>query len=126
MSSGFGQRMATYVVVSSMVGVGVLTTSGYTVVAIGSNQIMLWLWLIGGVIAFVRRFDHSRVVRRTPRIGWRVYLLIRGGERRWGGGGRGRGIAERDGFDAVAPVAELAAGNYSALGWRHRCRWRSA
>src|SRR5262249_26271990 len=48
--SGFGLATATFVVISSMVGVGVLTTSGYTVVAVGSNQLMLGLWLIGGII----------------------------------------------------------------------------
>jgi APA family basic amino acid/polyamine antiporter len=31
--------------------VGVLTTCGYTVAAAGSNQIMLGLWLVGGMIA---------------------------------------------------------------------------
>ena len=30
--------MAVFVIISSMVGVGVLTTSGFTVAAVGSNQ----------------------------------------------------------------------------------------
>jgi hypothetical protein len=38
-SAGFGLPVAIYVVVSSMVGVGVLTTSGFTVASIGSNQL---------------------------------------------------------------------------------------
>jgi basic amino acid/polyamine antiporter, APA family len=39
------------VVVSSMIGMGVLTTSGFTVYFVGSNQVMLALWVVGGVLA---------------------------------------------------------------------------
>src|SRR5512135_1635869 len=49
-SPEYGLALATFVVISSMVGVGVLTTSGYTVAAVGSNQLMLGLWLLGGVL----------------------------------------------------------------------------
>jgi len=42
---------ATFVVVSSMIGTGVLTTSGFTVYFVGSNQLMLALWVVGGVLA---------------------------------------------------------------------------
>ena len=45
MPAEFGLAMATFVVVASMVGVGVLTTSGYTVAFVGSNQFMLGLWV---------------------------------------------------------------------------------
>ena len=38
MPAGFGMATTTFVVVSSMVGAGVLTTSGYTVKAVGSNE----------------------------------------------------------------------------------------
>ncbi len=51
MPAGYGTATATSVVVASMVGVGVLTTSGYTVAAVGSNQLMLILWVIGGLVA---------------------------------------------------------------------------
>ena len=47
----FGLATATFVVVSSMVGTGVLTTSGFTIYFVGSNQLMLALWVIGGVLA---------------------------------------------------------------------------
>ena len=49
--TSYGTAMAAYVVISSMVGVGVLTTSGYTVALVGSNQLMLALWLVGGLVA---------------------------------------------------------------------------
>jgi basic amino acid/polyamine antiporter, APA family len=47
----FGLATATFVVVSSMIGTGVLTTSGFTVYFVGSNQVMLALWVVGGVLA---------------------------------------------------------------------------
>ena len=47
----FGLATATFVVVSSMIGTGVLTTSGFTVYFVGSNQLMLALWAVGGVLA---------------------------------------------------------------------------
>ena len=38
-SRGFGLPMGIFVVVSSMIGVGVLTTSGFTVASVGSNEL---------------------------------------------------------------------------------------
>jgi APA family basic amino acid/polyamine antiporter len=75
-SSGFGQRMATYVVVSSMVGVGVLTTSGYTVAAVGSNQIMLGLWLVGGVIALCGALTIAELSAALPASGGEYIYLF--------------------------------------------------
>jgi basic amino acid/polyamine antiporter, APA family len=40
-SPRFGLATATFVVVSSMIGNGVVTTSGFTVYFVGSNQLML-------------------------------------------------------------------------------------
>ena len=51
MPAEFGLATATFVIVASMVGVGVLTTSGFTVNSVGSNQIMLILWVLGGIVA---------------------------------------------------------------------------
>src|SRR6478609_1215856 len=51
MPADFGLGTATFVVVASMIGVGVLTTSGFTVFFVGSNQLMLLLWVLGGLIA---------------------------------------------------------------------------
>src|SRR3954462_8464097 len=51
MPAEFGLAMATFVVVASMVGTGVLMTSGYTVANAGSSQWMLLLWIVGGITA---------------------------------------------------------------------------
>ena len=47
----FGLATAIFVVVSSMVGTGVLTTSGFSMYFLGSNQLMLILWVLGGILA---------------------------------------------------------------------------
>src|SRR5512135_144038 len=69
MSSGFGLAMAIFVVISSMVGVGVLTTSGYTVAAVGSNQLMLGLWLVGGIVAICGALTVAELSAALPASG---------------------------------------------------------
>src|SRR3954451_6056863 len=66
---GFGLATATFVVVSSMVGTGVLTTSGFTVYYVGSNQLMLGLWVVGGVIAVCGALTLAELSAALPRSG---------------------------------------------------------
>jgi APA family basic amino acid/polyamine antiporter len=68
-SGEFGLLMATFVVISSMVGVGVLTTTGYTVAAVGSNQVMLGLWLVGGVVALCGALTVAELSAALPASG---------------------------------------------------------
>jgi APA family basic amino acid/polyamine antiporter len=65
----FGLAMGTFVVVSSMVGVGVLTTSGFTVNATGSNQLMILLWLAGGGIALCGALCIAELAAALPASG---------------------------------------------------------
>ncbi len=66
---GFGLATATFVVVSSMIGTGVLTTSGYTVKVVGSNQLMLALWVVGGVVALCGALTVAELSASLPRSG---------------------------------------------------------
>ena len=66
---GYGTAMAVYVVLSSMVGVGVLTTSGFTVAAVGSNQLMLGLWLLGGLVALCGALTVAEMAAAMPKSG---------------------------------------------------------
>ncbi|MFO0892151.1 MAG: amino acid permease [Isosphaeraceae bacterium] len=66
---GFGLSMGTYVVVSSMIGVGVLTTSGFTVASVGSNQLMLLLWLVGAVLALCGALCVAELAAALPASG---------------------------------------------------------
>src|SRR5215469_17586407 len=69
MPAEFGLAMATFVVVASMVGTGVLTTSGYTVATVGSNQWMLVLWVIGGLTAICGALTLAELSAALPRTG---------------------------------------------------------
>lgn len=65
----FGIGTATFVVISSMVGTGVLTTSGFTVFYTGSNQLMLWLWVLGGLVALCGALSLAELAAALPRTG---------------------------------------------------------
>jgi APA family basic amino acid/polyamine antiporter len=69
MPAEFGLGMAIFVVLASMVGVGVLTTSGYTVALVGSNQFMLGLWVVGGLIAACGALTLAELSAALPRTG---------------------------------------------------------
>src|SRR3954470_21115637 len=74
----FGLATATFVVVSSMIGTGVLTTSGFTVYFVGSNQLMLALWVVGGVLALCGALTLCELSAALPRSGGRLRLPLRG------------------------------------------------
>jgi APA family basic amino acid/polyamine antiporter len=65
----FGLATASFVVVSSMIGTGVLTTSGFTVYFVGSNQLMLLLWVAGGVLALCGALTLCELSAALPRSG---------------------------------------------------------
>src|SRR3954462_13401320 len=67
--AGFGPATATFVVVSSMVGTGVLTTSGYTMYLVGSNQLMLGLWAVGGIVALCGALSLAELAAALPEPG---------------------------------------------------------
>jgi APA family basic amino acid/polyamine antiporter len=69
MPAEFGLATATFVVVAGMVGAGVLTTSGYTVALVGSNQWMLFLWVLGGVTAVCGALTLAELSAALPRTG---------------------------------------------------------
>jgi APA family basic amino acid/polyamine antiporter len=69
MPAGFGLGTATFVVVASMVGVGVLTTSGFTVFFVGSNELMLLLWVLGAVFAVCGALTQAELTASLPRSG---------------------------------------------------------
>ena len=77
MPAEFGLATATFVVIAGMVGAGILTTSGYTIALVGSNQWMLVLWVLGGVMAVCGALDSRRALRgNAPRPGGDyVYLF---------------------------------------------------
>ena len=69
MPAEFGLATATFVVIAGMVGAGVLTTSGYTVALVGSNQWMLFLWVLGGITALCGALTLAELSAALPRTG---------------------------------------------------------
>lgn len=69
MPAEFGLPTATFIIVASMVGAGVLTTSGYTVYNVGSNQLMLLLWVVGGVLAACGALTLCELTAALPQTG---------------------------------------------------------
>lgn len=69
MPAEFGVWMAVFVVVASMVGTGVLTTSGYTMYLVGSNSWMLVLWAVGALIAICGALTLAELSAALPRTG---------------------------------------------------------
>jgi APA family basic amino acid/polyamine antiporter len=69
LAKSLGPATATFVVISSMIGTGVLTTSGFTVCFVGSNQLMLLLWLLGGVVAMCGALSVAELAAAMPRSG---------------------------------------------------------
>jgi APA family basic amino acid/polyamine antiporter len=60
---------------ASMVGAGVLTTSGYTMALVGSNQYMLLLWMVGGVIAICGALTLAELCSTLPETGGEYVFL---------------------------------------------------
>ncbi len=75
MPAEFGLATATFVVIAGMVGAGILTTSGYTVAAVGSNQWMLFLWVLGGVMAVCGALTLAELSAALPRTGGEYVFL---------------------------------------------------
>jgi basic amino acid/polyamine antiporter, APA family len=73
---GFGLATATFVIVSSMIGVGILTTSGHTVLKVGSNQLMLALWVIGGAVALSGALTLAELSAALPRSGGEYVIFL--------------------------------------------------
>ncbi len=73
----FGLATATFVVVASMVGTGVLTTSGFTVFSTGSNQLMLVVWVVGGLVALCGALSVAELSAALPHAGGDYVFLYR-------------------------------------------------
>jgi APA family basic amino acid/polyamine antiporter len=73
---GYGLPTATFAVVSSMVGAGVLTTSGYALLDVPSHQLLLGLWAFGGLIALCGALTLAELSTALPRSGGEYVILL--------------------------------------------------
>lgn len=73
---GFGLWTGLFVVIASMVGVGILTTSGYTIHATGSHTALLLLWALGGLLALCGALTVTELATAVPHVGG-DYVFVR-------------------------------------------------
>ena len=60
-----------------MIGVGVFTTSGYSLAALGTPDRVLLAWAVGGVLALLGAISYGALARRLPESGGEYFFLSR-------------------------------------------------
>jgi amino acid transporter len=68
---------ATTIVAASMIGVGVYTTSGYTLAALGSPDRVIAAWIVGGFIAICGALGYGSLASRFTESGGEYMFLSR-------------------------------------------------
>lgn len=72
----FGYWVGHFVVVGSMIGAGILTTSGFTLHDTGNPAGLLALWLVGGMLAICGAVTVAELATALPRSGG-DYIFVR-------------------------------------------------
>jgi len=72
-----GPWSASAVVVASMIGVGVFTTSGFALADLGTPRRVLAAWLVGGLFATCGTLSYGALARRFPQSGGEYHFLAR-------------------------------------------------
>lgn len=76
-SGGFGVWSLTFLVVASMIGTGVFTTSGFTLGAVGSVGNVMLCWVLGSVIAICGAVGYGQLASVMPQSGGEYLFLSR-------------------------------------------------
>lgn len=72
---GFGLSTATYVVIASMVGTGILISPGYMMASLQNYPVIFGLWALGGLLAMCGALCVAELAAALPRAGGEyVYL----------------------------------------------------
>lgn len=77
MSYRYGLRTTTLLVVASMVGTGVFTTSGVLLARIPAPSVVLLVWGIGGLVALAGALSYAELAASDPKSGGEYSLLAR-------------------------------------------------
>ena len=72
----FGYWVGHFAVVGSMVGVGILTTSGFTLRDTGNPAALIGLWVVGGILAICGALSIAEMATAIPRSGG-DYVFVR-------------------------------------------------
>ena len=72
-----GLASATFLVVASMIGAGVFTSSGFALAGLGSPDRVLFAWALGGVVALCGALCYGALARALPESGGEYTFLAR-------------------------------------------------
>lgn len=73
----FGPWTLTFLVVASMIGAGVFTTSGFALADLGTPLRVMAAWLVGGVIALTGAWSYAQLTCAIPESGGEYLFLSR-------------------------------------------------
>src|ERR1700722_4700781 len=79
-----GVVSATALVVSNMIGTGIFTTSGFLAGDLGSPKLVLWIWVVGAICAFLGAICYSELGVNLPSSGGEYVYLTRAFGPTWG------------------------------------------
>lgn len=66
-----------FLVVANMIGAGVFTTSGFSLVSLGSPRLVMWAWCVAGLIALAGAYSYGQLVKAMPESGGEYLFLSR-------------------------------------------------
>lgn len=73
-----GLLAATCLVVANMVGTGIFTSLGFQVASLPSVSVLLFLWLLGGVIALCGGLSYIELAKQMPGSGGEYHYISKG------------------------------------------------
>jgi len=76
-SRRIGLASAVFLVVASMIGAGVFTSSGFALASLGSPERVLLAWALGGVVATCGALSYGALARALPESGGEYTFLAR-------------------------------------------------
>jgi APA family basic amino acid/polyamine antiporter len=72
-----GLASATFLVVASMIGAGVFTSSGFALADLGTPERVLVAWALGGIVALCGALSYGALARALPESGGEYTFLAR-------------------------------------------------
>jgi basic amino acid/polyamine antiporter, APA family len=79
-----GVVSATALVVSNMIGTGIFTFTGFAAGDLGSPPLILWIWIVGAVCAFLGAICYSELAVNLPSSGGEYVYLTHAFGPTWG------------------------------------------
>ena len=75
MNKYLGTYSAIFLVIASMLGTGILTTTGIILSLVKSPTAALWVWILGGSLALIGAWCYGELARLVPRNGGEATIL---------------------------------------------------